>query len=170
MGGAGARGVRVQLRPPPGVAVSSGGEGTSPQPRGGWRAGAPVAPQAGGGGVGGRGEGGPRRCSPSPWPGGVARGPRPCPPPSPAHPPWVYTFSRGCWAAMRAGRGPVSPRWVSVAGGGGGRGRLATVCSPAFPRRAPRRAALSAHSWVPPSRCSPRRRCRAVGRQRVMRE
>ena len=69
VGGAGARGVRVELRPPPGFAVPSGGGGTSPRPRGGWRAGAPVARRPGGG-VGGRGEGGPRRCSPAPCPGG----------------------------------------------------------------------------------------------------
>ena len=61
-GGAGARGVGVQLRPPPGVTVPSGAGGTPPQPRGGWRAGAPMARRPGGA-VGGRGEGGARSCS-----------------------------------------------------------------------------------------------------------
>ena len=137
----GARGVRAQLCPPPGATVLLGGGGTSPRPREGWRAGAPVARRRGEGG-GGRGEGGPRRGSPPPCPGGMARGPRPSPPSSPAHPPWVYTFSRGCGAALGAGRGLVGRRWVSLAGRGG-RGLFAAVCSPAFPRRAPRRAASS---------------------------
>ena len=108
VGGAGTRGVWIQLCPPLGVSV----------PRGGRRSGATMARRPGGG-VGGRGEGGPRRCSPHPCPGGVARGPRPCLPSSPAHPPWVYTFSRGYRAAVGAGRGLVGRRWVSVAGGGG---------------------------------------------------
>ena len=77
-GGRGARGVQVQLRPPPGVTVLSGAGGTSPQPRGGWRAGAPVARRPGGG-VGRRGEGGPPRCSPPPCPGGWPVPPVPVP-------------------------------------------------------------------------------------------
>ena len=70
VGGARARGVRVQLRPPPGVAVPSGGGGTSPRLRGG---GGPAPLRlAGRGGAGGGREGGPFRCSPPPcsvgWP------------------------------------------------------------------------------------------------------
>ena len=101
----------------------------SPRPQGGWRAGAPVARRPGGG-VGGREEGGPRRCSPPPCPGGVARSSRPCPPSSPAHPPWVHTFSRGCRAALGAGRGLVGRGRVSVAGGGGER----PLCRGLLPR------------------------------------
>ena len=124
-------------------------------PRRGWRAGAPVAcrPE---GGVGDA----PWFPTPLPW--GVARGPRPSPPPSLAHLSWVYMFSRGCRAAPSAGRGLAGRRWVSLAGGGGaasapyprgpvrvaprggGRGGLfAAVCSPAFSGRAPRRVASS---------------------------
>ena len=117
------------------------------------------------GGVGGRGEGGSRRGSPTPCPGEVVRGPRPSPPSSPAHPPWVYTFSRGCQAAPGAGHGLAGSRWTSLAGGaasapypwglargaprGGRRGGLfAAPCSPAFSRRAPRR--VTSHVPRPP--------------------
>ena len=103
--------------PPPGVAVPSGGGGTPPLPRRGWRTGASASRRPGGGSGGERG-GGPRRCSPSPCPGGVAPGPSPCPPASPAPPPLVYTFSRGCWAAVGGGQGLVRCRWVNVAWGG----------------------------------------------------
>ena len=65
----------------------------------------------------------------------------------------------------RPGRPPVSQ-----CSEGGGRRLLAMVCSPALPRRAPRRAVSSAHSSVPPFSCCPRRRRGAAGRQRVMRE
>ena len=170
VGGAGARGVRVQLRFPPGVMVPSGGGGTPPRHWEGRRAGAVVVCRPGAGSGGERG-GGAAGLFPTPLPRGVARGTRPCPPSSPVHPPWVYTPGRGGRAVVGAGRGPVGRQWVSVAvGGGGGRGLLATVCFPAFPRRAPWRATLSAHSWVPPFRCGPRRRRRAAGRQLVMRE
>ena len=79
--------------------------------------------------MGGRGEGGPRRCSQAPCPRGVARGPRPSPPSSPAQPRLVYTFSRGRRAALGAGRGLVGRRWVSLAGGGG-----VSLCRGLFPR------------------------------------
>ena len=115
VGGAGARGLRVQLCPPPGVAVPSGGGGTSPRPRGGWRAGAPVARRPGGE-VGGRGEGGPRRCSPPPWRGGAALAP--VAPFFPGAPPLGIHVQPGFRAAAGAGRGLVGRRWVSVAGGG----------------------------------------------------
>ena len=67
VGGAGARGVRVQLHPPTGDAVPSGGGGTFPRPLGG---GGPASPRlAGRGGTGGTGGegggGGARRRS---WP------------------------------------------------------------------------------------------------------
>ena len=54
--------------------------------------------------------------------GRVARCPQPSPPSSPAHPRWVYTFSRGCQAAPGARRSLVGRRWVSLAGGGWGGG------------------------------------------------
>ena len=53
-----------------------------------------------GGSGGGGGGGAPLFPSPPPW--GAACGPQPCPPPSPAHPPWVYTGRRA-----RSGRPPV---------------------------------------------------------------
>ena len=115
--------MRAQLRPPPGAAAPSGGGERSPLPRRGWRAGAPVARRREGG-VGGTVKGGSRCGSPPPCLGGVARGPRPSPPSSPAHPPWVYMLSRACRAAPGAGRGLAGRRWVSLAGGGGG----LTVC------------------------------------------
>ena len=118
VGGAGARGVRVQLRPPPGRRGPFWGRGDVPSASGGVEGRRPRGPQAGGG-MWWRGEGGPRRCSPAPCPQGVARGPRTCPPSSPTHPPSVYTFSRGCQAALGAGRGLVGRRWVNVAWGGG---------------------------------------------------
>ena len=181
--------------PPPGAAALSGGGGTSLRPRGKWRDGAPVARRPEGG-VGVRGEGGPRRGSPPPCPGGLALGLRPSPPSSLANPPWVYMFSWGCQGVPGAWRGLVGRRWVSLAGGGGaasapyprglargaprggGRGGLfAAVCSPAYPGRAPRRVALSApmlHSWVSLFCCGPRgaleRWRRAAGRQRALRE
>ena len=118
-GGVGARGVQAQLRPPLGAAAPSGGGGTSLRPQGEWRDGAPVAcrPE---GGVGGGEERGRRRGSPPPCSVGVARGPRPSPPSSLENPPWVYTFSLGCWAAPDPGRGLVGRRWVSLAVGGWG--------------------------------------------------
>ena len=94
VGGAGACGVRVQLRPSPGVMVPSGGGGW-PLRYGGGR-GTSVARRPGGGG-GERG-GGATPPFPSPLPWGAARGPRPCPPSSPAHPPRVHT---GRWAVGR---------------------------------------------------------------------
>ena len=76
VGNAGARGVRVQLHPPTGDAVPSGGGGTSPRPRGG---GEPASPRlAGQGGTGGEGgEGGPRRRSSPPCPVGWPVAPAP---------------------------------------------------------------------------------------------
>ena len=190
VGGVGARGVPAQLHSPPGAAALSAGGGASCLPRGKWRAGAPVARRPEGG-VGGRGKGGPHRGSSR----RVALGPRPSPPSSPALPPLVYAFSRGCLAAPGTGRGLSGRRWVSLAGGGGGlpvrrtpgglpgglrgggRGGLfAAVCSPAFRGRAPRRVALpfTLHSSMSPFHCGPQgaleRRRRAAGRQWAQRE
>ena len=143
VGGVGARGVRAELRPPLGAAVPSGGGETFPRPGGGWRGGAPPARRPGGGIGGERGGGGAPRF-PTPQPLGVGLWPPSQSPFFPGAPPSVYTFSQGCQAALGAGRGLVGRRWVSLAGGGGGRGLSAAVCPPAFPGRAPRRAALSA--------------------------
>ena len=111
-------------------------------------------PQALGGERGGEGGGGGAvPLLPATLPCGVARGPRPCHPLSPARPLGVHTCSRGCRAAVGTGRGPVGRRWVSVAGWGGGRGLPAPVSSPASPRLAPQWAALCAHSWAPPFCC-----------------
>ena len=150
------------------------------------------------GGVGGRGEGGSRRGPRLPCPAGVAGGPRPSPPSSPAHPPLVYMFSRGCWAAPGTGHGLAGRRWVSLAGGGGGcqctvppgtrpgghagRGAGRSLCRGLLPRllwastKAGRLVCAPPsmlHSWVSPSCCGPRgaleRRRRAAGRQRALR-
>ena len=116
--GAGARGVLVQLLPPPGRHVPFWGRGDAPSASGVVGGRRPRVPQAWGG-VGGRGEGGAAPLFPTPLPWGVAGGPRPCPPSAPAHPPWAYTFSRGYGAVVGTGRGPVGRRWVSVGGGVG---------------------------------------------------
>ena len=114
-GGAGAGGVRVQLCPPPASRFLLGERG-HPLCLGGGGGPAPPRPAGRGGSGGGEGGGGRRRPLP-PCAGGVVHGPRPCPL---GHPPWVYTFSRGCRAAMGAGCGLVRRRRVSVAGGGVG--------------------------------------------------
>ena len=132
-GGAGARGVWVQLRPPPGVAVPSGGGGTSPSPRGG---GGPASPRLAGRG----GSGGER------WVRGVrAAVPRPPAPlgglwpPSLSHfvsgaPPWgihVRSGSRGgCERQARPGRPPAG----QCGGGGGGGGSPRPGPRPCSPR------------------------------------
>ena len=89
--------------------------------------------------------------------------------PSGAYPPpgakGIYQSKRG-----QKGCGFVGRRRVSVAGGGGGGSLCRGLPPPAFPGWAPRPAASSAHSWVPPFRRGRRRRRRAAGRQRVMRE
>ena len=150
VGGAGALGVRIQLRPPPGVTVPSGGGGTFPRPRGGWRAGAPVARRPGGG-VGGEKRGG-RATAPrppalwdGPWPPSLS-------PFSSGAPPWGIHVQAGLQGGRgrraRSGRPPVGQ-----CGGGWGGGLLATVRSPAFPRLAPEWASSFAHSWLPPFRC-----------------
>ena len=90
------------------------GEAGRPLGRGGDRGSTPSWP-AGRGGVGGAA---PLFPSPPPW--RAARCPRPCPPPSPAHPPWAYT---GCRAVVGAGRGPVGRRPVSA----GGRGEVSSL-------------------------------------------
>ena len=158
-GSAGARGVRIQLPPPPGVAVLLGGRGDVPSAPGGRRAGAPAARRPGGERGGGRGGGRAALLLPAPLPHGVARGPRPCHPSSPTRPPGVYTCSRGCRAAVGARPGPVGRQWVSVAGGGGGIAspRSAPPPSPGRPQGGLLRLRLPG--------------CRSsVGRQRVMRE
>ena len=145
-GGAGARGVRVQLRPPPAVAVPPGGGGTPFLPRGGVEGRRPRGPQA----RGGRGGG-----------GGGGRAAVPCPPvpggwsmalvPVPLGTPPGYTRSAGVagqpWAPGAA--------WLAAGGsvwrGEGGEGFLCLgLPPPAFSGWAPWRAALSAHFWVPP--------------------
>ena len=148
---------------PPGRRGPYGGRGGVPSALGGVEGRRPRGLQARGG-IGGERGGGARRGSPPPRPAGVACGPRPSPPSAPAHPPWVYAFSRGCWAAPGAGRGLVGRRWVSLPGGGGGGcqcalppgarpggsagwgrgGFFAAVSSPAPPGLAPRRVASSA--------------------------
>ena len=116
--GGGGRG-GAQRADPAGYPPGRGG-GTSARPGGGRRAGAPAARRPGGeqGGIGGGG--GTAPLLPAPLPCGVARGPRPCHPSSPACPPGVCTCSRGCRAAVGAERGLVGRWWVSVAGRGGG--------------------------------------------------
>ena len=111
VGGAGARGVQVWLRPSPGRHSPFWGRGDAPSAVGGVEGRRPHGPQAGGT-WGGEGVGA-RRCSLLPRPWGAACGPRPCPPPSLAHPPWVYTGRQG---VVGAGRGPVSRQWVSAGG------------------------------------------------------
>ena len=118
VGGAGARGVQVQLRPPLGVAVPSGGGETSPRPRGGWRAGAPTARRPGGGSWGERGGGAaPLFPTPLPWGGG------PWPPSLsfffPGAPPLGIHVQPGLPGSRGRRARPGRCRWVSVAGGGG---------------------------------------------------
>ena len=154
MGGAGARGVRVRLRFPPGVAVPSGRGGTSPRVRGG--GGPALLRLAGRGGSVGGGEGGPLRCSPPLWPVGWPVAPAPVILCLRRAPPGYTCAFGGCRAAVGVRRGPVGPQWVSVAGGGEGRGGgdlLALVRAPALPRPASVRAAPFAPSLVPPFRC-----------------
>ena len=71
-GGAGARGVRVQLRPPPGVVVPTWGRGDTPSAPGGVEGRRPRGPQAGGGVGGERGGGGRAAVPCPPVPGGWA--------------------------------------------------------------------------------------------------
>ena len=172
VGGFGARGVRAQLRPSLGAAAHSGGGGTSLLPRGGWRAGAPEAcrPE---GGVGGRGEGGSRRGSRPPCPGGWPVAPGPVPTRRRRTPPGYICSAGGArqprapgavgGSAWRGGglpvrRTPLGP--VRGAPRGGGRGGLfAAVCSPAFSGRAKSWVASSVHR---PPCCIPRSRCSAA--------
>ena len=118
VGGVGARGVRAQLCPLSRRRGPFGGRGDAPS--------APVArgPE---GGSGGRGEGRRAVALQLPPPGGWPVAPGPDPPSSPAHPPQVYLFGRGRWAAPGAGRGMAGRRWVSLAGGGG------AACVPSSP-------------------------------------
>ena len=170
--------MRGQLHPPPGAAAPSGGGGASPLPRGGWRAGSPVArrPERG---VGGRGEGGPRRGSPPPCPGGGGPWPPTQSPFISGAPPLDICVQPGLlgspgrwarpgWSSVgqpgRGGGGAASahyPRGLAwEAPRGGGRGDFfAAVCSPAFPGRAPRRVASSAPH---PPCCIPGCRCSAA--------
>ena len=152
-GGAGARGVRVQLRPPGRVAVPSGGGGASPRFRGGGGSALlrPAGRGGSGGGAGGGGEGGAAPPLPAPLPRRVSA----CHPLSPARPPGVCSCCGGRRAAVGVGRGPVGRQWISAAGGGGGEGGcdlLALVRTPAFPMPASEWVAPFAPSWAPPSR------------------
>ena len=128
VGGVGAHGLRAQLRPPPGAAVRSGGGGTFPRPRGGWRAGTPVARRPGGGSGGERG-GGARHGSlpPLPWGGGLwplSQSPFfPGAPPLGIHVQSALPGSPG----RRARLGP--PLFGQPRGGGGG-----SLCRGLFPR------------------------------------
>ena len=106
VGGAGARGMRVQLRPPPGRHGPFWGREDAPSAAGGGRGSAPPWP-AGRGGVGGRGEGGPRRCFPLIRPGGRPVGPGPVPLPLRRTPPGYTRVSGRSWApgAVRSAAG-----------------------------------------------------------------
>ena len=99
-GGAGARGVRVQLPPPLRVAVPSGGGGASPRFRGGGGS-ALLRPAGRGGGGGGGGGAAP------PYPAPLPRRVSACQPLSPARPPGVYSCCGAGRAAVGLGRGPV---------------------------------------------------------------
>ena len=150
-GGAGARGVQVQLRPPPPrVAVPSGGGGAFPRLRGG---GGPalLRPSSRGGERRGGGVG--RAALPPPAP--PPRLALACHPLSPARPPRGILVPWGVPGGHGLRRGPVGRQWVSAAGGGGGGGGdpLTLVRASAFPRMASEGAALFAPSWAPPVRC-----------------
>ena len=144
-GGAGARGVQVQLRPPPPRSGPFWGRGGVPSAPGGWRAGAPADLKPGGEQGGGR--------------GGFPAAPRPPSLPRvglPSIPPG-YTRAVGvagrlwAWGAARSAANGSVPRE-----GGGREGwsdLLAPVRAPAFPRPASEGAALFALSWAPPVRC-----------------
>ena len=147
-GGAGARGVQVQLRPPPRFAVPSGGGGGVPSAPGGWGFGAPAALKPGGEQGGGRGG---RSAAPHPpAPSGVG-----LPSFVSGAPPrgilvlWGLPGGHGRWA--RPGRLPMG----QCGGGGGVRGGV--ISSPWFtpppsPGRPLKGAAPFAPSWVPPVR------------------
>ena len=145
-GGAGARGVHVQLCPhPPPASRSLLGEGGRPLGSGGDGGSALLRPSSRGGERGG-GEGGPL-CRPTP--------PRPvgCRPAIPClrcAPPG-YTRAVGV-----AGRPQASGAARSAANGsvrrGGGREGGSDLLAPAFPRPASEGAAPFAPSWVPPVR------------------
>ena len=122
-GDAGARGVRVQLRPSPRVAVSFGGGGASPRPQGG--GGSALLRPAGRGGSGGGGRGG-RSAAPHPRaPSGVG-----LPSFVSGAPPRgilvLSGFPGGRGRQARSGRPPVG----QCGGGGGGRGGV--IPSPWF--------------------------------------
>ena len=195
----GACGVRAQLRPPPGRRGPFRGRGDVPSASERVEGRRPRGPQAGGGSGRERG-GGAVPWFPTPLPWGVAPGPRPSSASSPAHSPWVYAFSWGCWAAPGAGRGLLGHRLGQPGGGGGGGCQCAvppgarlggsagsgagrSLCRGLFPRlpRAGTKAgrfvcALPSmlHSWVSSFRCGPwgppERWRRATGRQRAPRE
>ena len=130
--------------------------GEGGRPLGPGMGGGPEPPRpAGRGGSEGEwgGEGGARRCSPPPYPVGW--------PVAPVHvtlrlwrAPLGYTravrVAGRQWAPGAARSAAGGSVWR---GGGGGRGLLDLVRSPAFPRLAPEWAASFAHSWVPPFRC-----------------
>ena len=131
---------------------------------------------------------------------GVAVLLRPSPPSSPAHPPGVYMFSRGCRAAPGAGHGLAGRRWASLAGdwvggcqcavpqgarpgGPAGQGAGRSLCRGLFHRllgagtKAGRFVCAPPsvpHSWVSPFCCGPRgapeRWSRADSRQQAPRK
>ena len=126
--------------------------GEQGRPSGPGGGGGPALPRPagqGGGRGGERGDSGPRRCPPPSCPVGWPVAPSLSPFFSGAPPPWVYTCSRGCRAAVGAGRGPVGRQ----CGGGGGGDLLALVRPSAIPGPASEWVASFAPSWVPPFCC-----------------
>ena len=143
-GGAGARGVQVQLRPPPRVAVPSRGGGASLRLR---RGGGPALLRPSSrGGSGGGGE------------GGCSAAPRPLAPPGvilPSIPPG-YTRAVGVAAlpwASGAARSAANGSVRREGGEEGGGDLLTPVRAPAFPKPASEGATPFALSWAPPVRC-----------------
>ena len=180
---------------PPGRRGPFRGKGkTSLRPREDWRAGAPVAhwPE---GRVGGRGEGGPRRGSSVPCPGGLDVAPGPVPRLLRRTPPGYIRSARvagqpcapGAASSAVGGSawrlGELPPRRGAHPGGSAGSGAGRSLCRGLFPRlprtgtkagRSVRAPPSMLHFLVSPSRCGPRGALegwrRAAGRQRALRE
>ena len=144
-GDARARCVRVQLRPPPRVAVPFGGGRASPRLWGG--GGSALLQPAGRGGSEGGGEGGPFRCPPPPCPVGcrpVLLGLRRAPP--------GYTRAVGVPGRPRASGAARSATSGSVRRGGGGKWGL--ISSPwSAPPPSPGRPPSGPLRFSLPGRC-----------------